>query len=85
MTHAYKTSPEFYYPVERTFEVFDQEMNDINSTLKRKVVDCILLIIEKQGKDDKNKEEMLQFFSADPYHKILRKMGKTNNSIGSLS
>ncbi len=23
LSHAYKTSPEFYYPTERTFEVFD--------------------------------------------------------------
>lgn len=28
---------------------------------------------------------MLQKFSADPYNKIIRKMGKTNYSIGSLS
>jgi|694.fasta_scaffold143538_1 hypothetical protein len=28
---------------------------------------------------------MLHIFSADPYSKIVRKMGKTNNSIGSLS
>jgi len=43
------------------------------------------LIIEKQGKDDKTREEMLQKFSVDPYNKIIRKMGKTNYSIGSLS
>lgn len=60
-------------------------MNDSNSTLKRKVIDCILLIIERQGKDEKSREEMLQIFSADPYSKIIRKMGKPNNSIGSLS
>jgi hypothetical protein len=85
LSHAYKTSPEFYYPTERTFEVFDCEMNDANSTLKRKVIDCILLIIDRQGKDDKSREELLQIFSADPYSKIIRKMGKTNNSVGSLS
>jgi hypothetical protein len=85
LSHAYKTSPEFYYPTERTFEVFDCEMNDTNSTLKRKVIDCILLIIDRQGKDDKSREELLQIFSADPYSKIIRKMGKTNNSVGSLS
>ncbi len=28
---------------------------------------------------------MLHIFSVDPYNKIMRKMGKTNNSIGSLS
>lgn len=28
---------------------------------------------------------MLQVFSADPYNKIVRKMGKTNNSLGSHS
>lgn len=60
-------------------------MNDAASTLKRKVIDCILLIIERQGKDDKAKEELLQIFSADPYSKILRKMGRNNNSAGSLS
>lgn len=65
--------------------MFDCEMNDCNSTLKRKVIDCILLIIERQGKDDKSREELLQIFSADPYSKILRKMGKTNNSLGSHS
>jgi hypothetical protein len=85
LAHAYKTSPEFYYPTERTFEVFDCEMNDAASTLKRKVIDCIMLIIDRQGKDDRGREEMLQIFSADPYSKIVRKMGKTNNSIGSLS
>jgi hypothetical protein len=60
-------------------------MNDANSTIKRKVIDCILIIIERQGKDEKSKEDMLHIFSADPYSKIVRKMGKTNNSIGSLS
>ena len=43
------------------------------------------MIIERQGKDEKSKEDMLHIFSADPYSKIVRKMGKTNNSIGSLS
>jgi hypothetical protein len=28
---------------------------------------------------------MLQIFSTDPYNKIVRKMGKANNSLGSLS
>jgi hypothetical protein len=28
---------------------------------------------------------MLQIFSADPYNKIMRKMGRTNNSLGSHS
>lgn len=28
---------------------------------------------------------MLQVFSSDPYNKIVRKMGKTNNSLGSHS
>lgn len=28
---------------------------------------------------------MLQIFSADPYNKIIRKIGKTNHSVGSLS
>jgi len=28
---------------------------------------------------------MLQIFSADLYHKIIRKIGKTNYSVGSLS
>ena len=85
MMHAYRTSPEFYYPVERPFEVFNAEMSDITSSLKRKVIDCVLLIIERQGKDEKNRDEMLQRFSADPYNKIMRKMGKTHNSIGSVS
>ena len=65
-------------------------MNDTNSTLKRKVIDCILFIIERQSKDDKSKddkskEEMLNIFSADPLSKIMRKIGKNNNSLGSLS
>lgn len=53
LAHAYKTSPEFYCPTDRTFEVFDSEMNDPASTLKRKVIDCILLIVDRTGKDDK--------------------------------
>ena len=60
-------------------------MNDTNSTLKRKVIDCILFIIERQSKDDKSKEEMFNIFSADPLSKIMRKIGKNNNSLGSLS
>lgn len=28
---------------------------------------------------------MLRKFSADPYNKIIRKIGKANNSVGSLS
>ena len=28
---------------------------------------------------------MLQIFSADPYNKLIRKIGKTNHSHGSLS
>ena len=28
---------------------------------------------------------MLQIFSADPYNKLIRKIGKTNHSVGSLS
>lgn len=83
--HAYRTSPEFYYPPDRTFAVFDLEISDAGSSLKRKVIDCVLFIIERQGKDDHTREELLQRFSADPYSKILRKMGKTNNSLGELS
>jgi hypothetical protein len=60
-------------------------MNDTNITLKRKIIDCILFIIERQSKDDKSKEEMLNIFSADPLSKIMRKIGKNNNSLGSLS
>ena len=83
--HAYRTSPEFYYPTDRIFEVFNYEINDITSNLKRKVFDCIIMIIERQGKDEKVREEMLHSFSADPYNKIIRKIGKTNHSLGSLS
>lgn len=54
--HAYRTSPEFYYPPERPFEVFNLEITDQASNLKRKVIDCILLIIEKQGKDEKTRD-----------------------------
>lgn len=61
------------------------EITDTNSSLKRKVIDCIVLILERQGKDEKEREEMLQVFSADPYNKIIRKMGKTNKSLGSYS
>jgi len=53
--------------------------------VKRKVIDCVILILERQGKDDKDRDEMLQVFSADPYNKIIRKMGRTNNSLGSGS
>jgi hypothetical protein len=56
MMHAYRTSPEFYYPTERTFEVFDVEISDASSNLKRKVIDCILLILERQAKDDKSRD-----------------------------
>jgi hypothetical protein len=28
---------------------------------------------------------MLQIFTGDPYQKIIRKIGKNNHSIGSLS
>jgi len=41
--------------------------------------------LERQGKDDKDRDEMLQVFSTDPYNKIIRKMGRTNNSLGSGS
>ena len=58
---------------------------DTTSSLKRKIIDCILLIVERQGKDEKIRDEMLHVFSSDPYQKIIRKIGKTNNSIGSLS
>jgi len=51
MMHAYKTSPEFYYPTNKTFKAFDEEMNDCNSSIKRKIIDCILLILEKNAKD----------------------------------
>lgn len=44
-----------------------------------------MLIVERQGKDDRVREEMLQVFSADPYNKIMRKMGKTHNSLGEIS
>jgi hypothetical protein len=60
-------------------------MNDPASTLKRKVIDTILLIVDRTGKDEKSKEDLLQVFSPDPYSKIVRKMAKTNQSVGSLS
>lgn len=60
-------------------------MLDPSSTLKRKVIDTVLLILDRNAKDDKAKEDMLQIFSADPYSKITRKMGRTHNSIGTLS
>ena len=55
--------------------------------MKRKVIDCILVILERMGdREEKSKEELLQIFAADPYNKIVRKLGsKQNYSIGSLS
>ncbi len=83
--HAYKTSPEFYHPTEKTFQIFNLDIHDANNSLKRKIIDCILYIVERQGKDDKSKEEMLQLLNGDPYHKIIRKINKVNHSVGSLS
>jgi hypothetical protein len=36
--------------------VFDVEISDASSNLKRKVIDCILLILERQAKDDKSRD-----------------------------
>ena len=65
--------------------MFNFEINDIASNLKRKVIDCIIMIVERQGRDERVREEMLHVFSADPYNKIIRKIGKTNHSAGSIS
>lgn len=43
--YSYKTSPEFYYPVEKPFEIFDLEIMNKNSNLKWKVIDCVILMI----------------------------------------
>ena len=89
--HAYKTSPEFYYPYQRTFQVFDREVMDKNSNLKWKAIDCILLVLDRQPNGDKVKDEMCNIFSIDTYNKVIRKLGifyiikgKNNNmSVGS--
>lgn len=47
--HAYRSSPEFYYPYERPFSILDHEILDRNSHLKWKAVDCVLLVLERQG------------------------------------
>lgn len=54
-THAYKTSPEFYYPYERCFQAFDKEIIDRNSNLKWKAIDCVIIILERQGLNEKFK------------------------------
>ena len=53
--HAYKTSPEFYYPYERSFNAFDREIVDRNSNLKWKAIDCIMVVLERQGLNEKVK------------------------------
>ena len=74
--HAYRTSPEFYYPYEKSFSVFDREIVDRGSNLKFKAIDCIVVVLERQGLTDKVRDDMLGIFSADTYHKIMRKLGK---------
>lgn len=46
-------------------------------------MDCIITVIEKQGKNEKAKDEMMSTLSPEVYNKIMRKMNKTHNSIGS--
>lgn len=63
----------------------EREVKDQNSNLKWKAIDCLVLVIEKQGKTEKMKENMMATLSPEVYNKILRKMNKTHNSIGSHS
>ena len=85
LMHAYRTSPQFYHPPQRTFQVFNLEISDAPQTLKRKIIDCVLFIIERQAKDEQSRDEMLHLFSQDPYMKIVRKLGKPSKSIATMS
>lgn len=83
--HAFRTSPEFYHPTQRTFFILEKEIKDYNSNLKWKAVDCLITVIEKQAKNEKMKDEMMNTLSPEVYNKVLRKMNKTHTSIGSNS
>lgn len=43
------------------------------------------MVIERQATTEKMKEDMMSTLSPEVYHKLLRKMNKTHNSIGSHS
>ena len=85
MIHAYRTSPEFYHPHERLFRLFDREISEPQSQLKRKVIDCVLVILERQANDCHSKEAMLQVFHQQHSLKILRRLGKNSFSAESIS
>ena len=76
MAHTYRSSPEFFYPYEKVFRMFDREISEPHSQLKRKVIDCILVILERQASNQLTKENMLQVFTQHHSLKILRRLGK---------
>lgn len=85
MAHAYRSSPEFFHPYEKVFKMFDREISEPHSQLKRKVIDCVLVILDRHAPNQLAKENMLQVFTQQHSLKILRRLGKSTWTAESVS